>query len=91
VFTEFMEQRAPGHTTLDGKFYSKGLLGFKQDIDEALAALDVTSDTEAVAKREELEAMLVACDAVIGFADGTPRRPSHGRSMRSDQAARPNC
>jgi len=68
VFTEFMEQRAPGHTTLDGKFYSKGLLGFKQDIAEALARLDFAADSEAVAKREELGAMLVACDAVITFA-----------------------
>ncbi|UCB45524.1 MAG: formate C-acetyltransferase/glycerol dehydratase family glycyl radical enzyme, partial [Spirochaetota bacterium] len=31
IFTEFMEQRAPGHTTLDGKFYKKGLLDFKKD------------------------------------------------------------
>lgn len=68
VFTEFMEQRAPGHTTLDGKFYQKGLLGFKQDIAEALDRLDFTIDTDAVAKREELKAMLVACDAVITFA-----------------------
>ena len=68
VFTEFMEQRAPGHTTLDGKFYQKGLLGFQADIADALGALDVTRDTEAVAKREELKAMHVACDAVITFA-----------------------
>jgi len=25
VFTEFMEQRAPGHTVLDGKIYKKGI------------------------------------------------------------------
>jgi formate C-acetyltransferase len=68
IFTEFMEQRAPGHTTLDGKFYSKGLLGFKADISEALDQLDFTTDKDAVAKREELQAMLVACDAVITFA-----------------------
>ena len=36
MFTEFMEQRAPGHTTLDGKFYQKGLLAFKAEIAEAL-------------------------------------------------------
>ena len=68
IFTEFMEQRAPGHTTLDGKFYQKGLLGFKADIEAALAALDVTTDVNAVARREELKAMDVACDAVITFA-----------------------
>jgi pyruvate formate-lyase/glycerol dehydratase family glycyl radical enzyme len=68
IFTEFMEQRAPGHTTLDGKFYSKGLLGFKRDIAGALAELDMMNDPKAVAKREELTAMDVACDAVITFA-----------------------
>jgi len=67
IFTEFMEQRAPGHTTLDGKFYSKGLLGFKGDIAGALSSLDLMNDPDAVAKREELKAMDVACDAVIAF------------------------
>ena len=33
VFTEFMEQRAAGHTTLDGKFYGKGIEDFQADID----------------------------------------------------------
>jgi formate C-acetyltransferase len=68
LFTEFMEQRAPGHTTLDGKFYTKGLAGFKQDIANAIAALDFITDPEAVPRREELTAMSIACDAVICFA-----------------------
>ena len=38
IFTEFMEQRAPGHTTLDGKFYGKGLIDFKQQIAEGWEA-----------------------------------------------------
>ncbi len=68
LFTEFMEQRAPGHTTFDGKFYQKGLLGFKDDIATALAALDFLHDPEAASKREELSAMAIACDAVMAFA-----------------------
>ncbi len=68
LFTEFMEQRAPGHTTFDGKFYQKGLLGFKADIAAARAALDFLSDPEAAPKREELTAMAIACDAVMTFA-----------------------
>ena len=28
IFTEFMEQRAPGHTVLDDKIYQKGFLDF---------------------------------------------------------------
>jgi formate C-acetyltransferase len=68
LFTEFMEQRAPGHTTFDGKFYTKGLAGFKKDIADAVAALDFIHDKDATPKREELNAMAIACDAVITFA-----------------------
>ena len=32
MFTEFMEQRAPGHTALDGKVYKYGLLDLKERI-----------------------------------------------------------
>lgn len=40
IFTEFMEQRAPGHTVLDDKIYRKGMLDFQGDIRAALALLD---------------------------------------------------
>ncbi|MEI7899518.1 MAG: trans-4-hydroxy-L-proline dehydratase [bacterium] len=69
LFTEFMEQRAPGHTTLDGKFYHKGLLDFKAEIAEAIRALDFLQDPDATPKREELKAMGIACDAVMHFAE----------------------
>ena len=32
VFTEFMEQRAPGHAILDDKIYRKGMIDFKSQI-----------------------------------------------------------
>ena len=32
VFTEFMEQRAPGHAILDDKIYRRGFLDVKQEI-----------------------------------------------------------
>ncbi|HTY57300.1 MAG TPA: trans-4-hydroxy-L-proline dehydratase [Bacteroidota bacterium] len=66
IFTEFMEQRAPGHTVLDGKLYAKGLLGLKADVQKALASLAGGDDAEA--RRNELEAMLIAADAVITLA-----------------------
>lgn len=69
VFTEFMEQRAPGHTVLDDKIYRRGLRDFQRDIDEAIAALDLTRDAEAWEKREQLCAMRLSCDAVIRFAE----------------------
>jgi pyruvate formate-lyase/glycerol dehydratase family glycyl radical enzyme len=69
VFTEFMEQRAPGHTVLDDKIYRKGMLDFKAEIAEALAALDYADDHTAADKREQLVAMDIACDALIIFAE----------------------
>ncbi|KPJ86466.1 MAG: formate acetyltransferase [Spirochaetes bacterium DG_61] len=69
IFTEFMEQRAPGHTTLDGKFYNKGLLDFKEDIGQSIFSLDFKSDPEATSKLSQLRAMDIACDAVILFAE----------------------
>jgi formate C-acetyltransferase len=68
VFTEFMEQRAPGHTVTDGKIYEKGLCGLQADIDRELAALDDLHDLEAYDKRQQLKGMRMAADAVIHFA-----------------------
>lgn len=68
-FTEFMEQRAPGHTALDGKIYRYGMLDFKKQIAESLAKLDYLNDPEAPEKAEELKAMDISCDAVIIFAE----------------------
>ncbi len=54
LFTEFMEQRAPGHTVLDGKIYQKGLLDFKKEIVEHLDSLDYLTDPEATDKADQL-------------------------------------
>lgn len=67
IFTEFMEQRAPGHTVADGKMYQKGFLDFKKDIEEEMEKLDFLNDPEAFSKHEELKAMAICCDAVITF------------------------
>lgn len=69
MFTEFMEQRAPGHTSLDNTIYKKGMLDFKREIAEVLAKLDFLNDPEATDKTEELKAMDISCDAVILFAE----------------------
>jgi len=68
-FTEFMEQRAPGHTVADGKLYRKGLLDFKAEIAAAISALDFELDPEALDKREELKGMALSCDAVMRWAE----------------------
>lgn len=69
LFTEFMEQRAPGHTALDGKIYRKGMLDFKKEIAANLASLDYINDPEATDKAEQWKAMSISCDAVIVFAE----------------------
>jgi formate C-acetyltransferase len=68
VFTEFMEQRAPGHTVCGDKIYRQGFLDFKQQALDSLAAVDFFNDPLALAKAEELQAMAVAADAIIAFA-----------------------
>jgi formate C-acetyltransferase len=68
VFTEFMEQRAPGHTVLDDKIYRKGMCDFKREIGEHLAALDFLADPEAYVRQEELRAMAICADAVVTLA-----------------------
>ena len=69
VFTEFMEQRAAGHTAMDGKMYHEGLLDVKARIEERIGKLDYIFDPEATDKQQELEAMAISCDAAILFAE----------------------
>ena len=69
VFTEFMEQRAAGHTAMDGKMYHTGLLDLKERIQKKIESLDFIYDPEATDKQQELEAMAISCDAAILFAE----------------------
>ncbi|HEX7976865.1 MAG TPA: trans-4-hydroxy-L-proline dehydratase [Anaerolineales bacterium] len=68
IFTEFMEQRSPGHTVLDDKIYHKGMLDFQAEIRASLARLDYLNDPQAYAKQEELRAMDLCAEALIGYA-----------------------
>ncbi|MBT8387919.1 MAG: formate C-acetyltransferase/glycerol dehydratase family glycyl radical enzyme, partial [Ignavibacteria bacterium] len=68
VFTEFMEQRAPGHTVLDDKIYKMGMKDFIVKINKQIGLLDFENDDEALAKREELKAMNISANALIAFA-----------------------
>ena len=69
VFTEFMEQRAPGHAILDDKIYRRGFLDLKEDIGVALGGLGHDGDSDAGKKEQELKAMDIAADALIRFAE----------------------
>jgi len=69
VFTEFQEQRAPGHTVLDGKIYQQGFVDFQRRIQQSIDRLDFFADPEAFDKREELKAMAIAAEAIMALAD----------------------
>jgi formate C-acetyltransferase len=69
LFTEFMEQRAPGHTALDGMIYQHGLLDLKKRIANRIHRLDYQNDPEAADRAEQLRAMDISCDAAILFAE----------------------
>lgn len=69
VFTEFQEQRAPGHTVAGKKVFQKGMLDFKAEVEKALTNLDFKNDPRAIERREELKAMAIAADALILFAN----------------------
>ncbi len=69
LFTEFMEQRAPGHTALDGAIYEQGMLDYKNQIKDRITRLDYLDDPQASDRYEQLKAMDIACDAAIVFAE----------------------
>lgn len=65
IFTEFMEQRGPGHTVGSEKIYKKGFQDYKNDIIEARNRLDFLNDKEAFDKKAQLNAMEICCDAIM--------------------------
>jgi len=69
MFTEFMEQRAPGHTVLGDKIYTKGFLDLQVETRRSVERLDFFNDPETYDKREQLKAMEIAADALIRFAE----------------------
>jgi formate C-acetyltransferase len=82
IFTEFMEQRAPGHTVADGKIYIKGFVDFKKDIDKSLQSIDYLNDPEGYDKQEQLMAMQVCADAIISYAE---RHAQKAREMAENE------
>ncbi len=68
VFTEFMEQRAPGHAIMDDKIYKYGMIHFKERIAQSRQKLDFLNDHDAYDKDQQLQAMDITCDAIMMFA-----------------------
>lgn len=64
VFTEFQEQRAPGHTVLGDKIYRLGMLDIIAQIDKRLNSFTVETE-ETV----ELQAMKIAARTIVNYAE----------------------
>jgi pyruvate formate-lyase/glycerol dehydratase family glycyl radical enzyme len=88
VFTEFMEQRAPGHAILDDKIYHKGMMDFKRDISENRKKLDYSNDPCAYEKEQEYQAMDICADAVITFAQRYATKAKELAQQESDSVRR---
>ena len=69
IFTEFQEQRAPGHTVLGKKIYKKGMLDILQDIGSTIGKLDFFNDPKALDQLEELRAMEITAKAILRLAE----------------------
>jgi len=69
VFTEFQEQRAPGHTVAGDKIYRKGMLDLIEEIKDIRYRINWDSDPQASTIEEELNAMEIAANAIIMFAN----------------------
>lgn len=69
IFTEFMEQRGPGHTCGGEQVFTTGYMDYKEKIKKTMDALDWMNDPEASDKMEELKAMDICCDAVITLGE----------------------
>ena len=67
IFTEFMEQRGPGHTVGSDDIYARGFNDRIAQIDKELHNLDYLTDLEAPHKAEQLKGMRMAAEAIIAL------------------------
>ena len=82
VFTEFMEQRAPGHTVLGDVIYRRGFLDLAADCDDAIGALNWEEDPRAYDKSVQLRAMRESANAIMRFA---ARYAAHARALAATE------
>jgi len=68
VFTEFQEQRSPGHTAGGNLIYTNGFLDLKEKIKAARTGLDMLNDGRALEKEDVLVSLDIAADALINYA-----------------------
>jgi len=103
MFTEFMEQRAPGHTVLGGKLYQVGLLGMRREIEQRMEAFRAgggggeggrgcggrgEGQGDTEAQLAELQAMAISVDAIVHYAGRHSERALELAETENDPARR---
>ena len=88
VFTEFMEQRSPGHAVLDDKIYRLGFDDFAAQIEASRARIAGSDDPAKQEKLDELEAMSIACGAIVRLAERHAERARELAGACDDPARR---
>ncbi|MEE4607480.1 MAG: pyruvate formate lyase family protein, partial [Desulfobacteraceae bacterium] len=74
MFTEFQEQRSPGHTAGGDKIFRLGMADLRLQIAEQMERLDFFKDPGALDRQEQLMAMDIAAEALINWAARHARR-----------------
>ena len=86
LFTEFMEQRAPGHTVADDKIYRIGMLDLVSRIKVKLTELENGNDPDSAAKQDQLQAMAICAEALIRFAERHAEMAEEKARVEQDSA-----
>lgn len=66
IFTEFQEQRAPGHTALGIKGFKTGFNQYIREIEEVRAS--IKHESGSLPELEQLEGMQIAAEAMVMYA-----------------------
>ena len=88
MFTEFQEQRSPGHTVLGGRLFGEGFEDILKRIAQIRDGLDFVDDPQALDKLEALRAMTVCAEAVICWAQRYAHRLESEAGQCADTARR---
>ncbi len=67
IFTEFQEQRSPGHTAGGDMIYKKGFNNLKTDIAQCLGDINFFDDSSALEKLEVLKSFDIAVEKSFLF------------------------
>ncbi|MFA7424872.1 MAG: trans-4-hydroxy-L-proline dehydratase [Desulfosarcinaceae bacterium] len=88
IFTEFQEQRSPGHTAGGDKIFRLGMADLRLQIAEQIHKLDFACDSHALERFEQLRAMDIAAQALIDWAVRHAERLEAMATAETDPARR---